>query len=129
MLNDVSARDHQFAEGQVGRAKSFDTFTPLGPCIVTTDEIPDPQALTIRTRLNGKVMQEESTGDMIFGCARILAYLSRYLTLEPGDVVSTGTPHGVGFARKPPVFMKHGDVVEVACDAIGTLRNRIEVVR
>ena len=129
MLNDVSARDHQFAEGQVGRAKSFDTFTPLGPCIVTADEIPDPQALTIRTRLNGKVMQEESTRDMIFGCARILAYLSRYLTLEPGDVISTGTPHGVGFARKPPVFMKHGDVVEVECDAIGTLRNRIEIVR
>ncbi len=129
LLNDVSARDHQFAEGQVGRAKSFDTFTPLGPCIVTADEIPDPQALMIRTRLNGKVMQEENTGDMIFGCAHILAYLSRFLTLEPGDVVSTGTPHGVGFARKPPVFMKHGDVVEIEADVIGTLRNRIQVIK
>ena len=129
LLNDVSARDHQFAEGQVGRAKSFDTFTPLGPCIVTADEIPDPQKLMIRTRLNGKVMQEETTADMIFGCAHILSYLSRYLTLEPGDVVSTGTPHGVGFARKPPVFMKHGDVVEIEADVIGTLRNRIQVIK
>ena len=127
LINDVSARDHQFTEGQVGRAKGFDTFTPMGPCIVTADEIPDPQALMIRTRLNGKVMQEESTADMIFDCAHILSYLSRFLTLEPGDVVSTGTPSGVGFARKPPVFMKHGDVVEVEADVIGTLRNRVRV--
>ena len=125
----MSARDHQFSEGQVARAKGFDTFTPMGPFIVTADEIPDPQALMIRTRFNGKVMQEENTADMIFDCAYILSYLSRFLTLEPGDVVSTGTPSGVGFARKPPVFMKHGDVVEVEADIIGTLRNRVRVVK
>ena len=128
LINDVSAREHQFAEGQVGRAKGFDTFTPMGPCIVTADEIPDPQTLMIRTRLNGRVMQEESTADMIFSCAHILSYLSRFLTLEPGDVVSTGTPSGVGFARKPPVFLRNGDTVEVEADIIGTLRNRVRVV-
>ena len=127
--NDVTARDHQRAEGQFARSKSFDTFTPLGPVIVTADEIADPQKLMIRTRLNGEVMQEESTGDMIFGCAELIAYLSRFITLEPGDVVSTGTPSGVGVARKPPVYMKNGDTVEIEIDGIGTLKNRIRTIK
>ena len=126
--NDVTARDHQRAEGQFARSKSFDTFTPLGPVIVTADEIDDPQKLMIRTRLNGEVMQEESTGDMIFGCAELIAYLSRFMTLEPGDVVSTGTPSGVGVARKPPVYMKDGDTVEIEIDGIGTLENRVRAI-
>ena len=127
--NDVTARDHQFTEGQFSRSKSFDTFTPLGPEIVTADEIPNPQKLMIRTRLNGKVMQEESTGDMIFGCAKLIEYLSRFMTLEPGDVVTTGTPSGVGVARKPPVYMKNGDSVEIEIDGIGTLKNRVRVIK
>ena len=129
MCNDVTARDHQFAEGQFARSKSFDTFSPLGPVIVTADEIPDPQAITIRTRLNGKVMQEETTGDMVFSCAELIEYLSRFFTFEPGDVVSTGTPSGVGVARKPPVFMQNGDIVEVEGDKIGTLRNPVQVYK
>ena len=129
VCNDVSARDHQFAEGQVGRAKSFDTFCPLGPTIVTRDEIPDPQVLGIRCRVNGKTMQEENTADMIYSCADIIAYLSRFLTLEPGDVISTGTPSGVGFAREPPVFLLDGAVVEVEVDGVGTLRNPVKVVK
>ncbi len=127
--NDVTARDHQFAEMQFSRSKSFDTFTPLGPQIVSADEIPDPQKLMIRTRLNGKVMQEETTGDMIFSCAQLIEYLSRYMTLEPGDVVSTGTPSGVGVARKPPVFMKNGDSVEIEIEGIGKLKNRVCVIK
>ena len=83
----------------------------------------------IRTRLNGKVMQEETTGDMIFSCAQLIEYLSRYMTLEPGDVVSTGTPSGVGVARKPPVFMKNGDSVEIEIEGIGKLKNRVRVIK
>ena len=127
VCNDVTARDHQFTEGQFARCKSFDTFTPLGPTIVTADEIPDPHVLGIRTRLNGKVMQDSTTADMAFTCAEMLAYLSRFMTLEPGDVITTSTPSGVGLARKPPVYMRDGDVIEVEVDQIGTLRNRIKV--
>ncbi len=126
--NDVTARDHQFAEGQFGRAKSFDTFSPLGPFIVTADEIPDPQTLQLATRLNGQTMQNENTSDMIFSCAELIAYLSRFITLEPGDVVSTGTPSGVGVARKPPVYMKDGDVVELDIERVGMLKNPVKAV-
>jgi 2-keto-4-pentenoate hydratase/2-oxohepta-3-ene-1,7-dioic acid hydratase in catechol pathway len=125
LCNDVSARDAQFAEKQWSRAKSFDTFCPLGPWIVTADEIADPQDLGIRTRLNGETVQDSSTKQMIFGVAELVSYLSRYLTLEPGDVIATGTPPGVGFARTPPLWLKAGDVVEIEVDGIGVLSNPV----
>ena len=127
VCNDVSARDAQFGDGQWVRSKSFDTFCPLGPWIVTTDEIPDPQRLGLRCRVNGTTLQDSNTADMIFGCAELISYLSRAMTLEPGDVIPTGTPEGVGFARKPPVFLLDGDVVECEVDGIGTLRNTVAV--
>jgi 2-keto-4-pentenoate hydratase/2-oxohepta-3-ene-1,7-dioic acid hydratase in catechol pathway len=127
VCNDVSARDAQFADVQWVRAKSFDTFSPLGPWIVTTDEIHDPQSLGIRCRVNGATLQDSTTAEMIFSCAEIVSYLSRVMTLEPGDVIATGTPFGVGFARTPPVFLLHGDEVEVEVDGIGTLTNSVEV--
>ncbi len=123
--NDITARENQEAEGQYSRSKSFDTFTSLGPVIVTADEIPDPQMLGIRTRLNGRVMQDSNTSDMEHICADLIAYLSRFMTLEAGDVISTGTPSGVGEVRKPPIFLKNRDVIEVEIDGIGTLRNTI----
>ena len=125
--NDVSARDAQLAEPQWNRAKSFDTFCPLGPWVVTRDKIPDPQALGIRCRVNGDLRQDSSTSKMIFGVAELVSYLSRYLTLMPGDILATGTPHGVGFVRQPPVFLADGDQVDVEIDGIGTLSNRMEV--
>ncbi len=125
--NDVSARDWQLKKDQrqwmVG--KTFDTFAPTGPHLVTADEIPDPHALGIRLRLNGKTMQDSDTGRMIFPVGTVLAYLSQVFTLEPGDLIFTGTPPGVGFARKPPVFLKPGDVVEVEIDRLGVLRNPV----
>lgn len=124
--NDVSARDAQFADGQWVRGKSFDTFCPLGPSIVTTDEIPDPQALRIACRVNGTTLQDSTTGEMIFSVAEIISYLSRFMTLEPGDVIATGTPFGVGFARTPPVYLLNGDVVEVDIERIGVLTNPVE---
>ena len=123
--NDVSARDAQFADGQWVRGKSFDTFCPLGPWIVTADEIPDPQALRIACRVNGETLQDSNTGEMIFGVAEIVSYLSRFITLEPGDVIATGTPFGVGFARTPPVFLLNGDVVDVEIEGVGTLTNPV----
>ena len=123
--NDVSARDAQFADGQWVRGKSFDTFCPLGPWIVSADEIPDPQALRIACRVNGETLQDSNTGEMIFGVAEIVSYLSRFITLEPGDVIATGTPFGVGFARTPPVFLLNGDVVEVEIEGIGVLSNPV----
>lgn len=123
--NDVSARDAQFADGQWVRAKSFDTFCPLGPWIVTADEIPDPQALRIACRVNGETLQDSTTAEMIFSVAQIISYLSRFITLEPGDVIATGTPFGVGFARTPPVFLLNGDVVEVEIEGIGVLTNPV----
>ena len=106
--NDVSARDVQFSESQWVRGKSFDTFCPLGPVAVTADEIPDPQALTLRTRVNGEVMQESSTAEMVFGVAELLAFCSRSFTLEPGDVVLTGTPWGCGEFMDPPRSLAGG---------------------
>lgn len=124
-INDVSARDFQFADGQWQRGKSCDGFGPMGPFIATTDEIPDPHALGIRLRLNGRTMQDSSTSQLIFGVPALVAFITRWITLEPGDVIATGTPPGVGFARKPPIFMQPGDRVEVEIDGLGVLENRI----
>jgi 2-keto-4-pentenoate hydratase/2-oxohepta-3-ene-1,7-dioic acid hydratase in catechol pathway len=126
--NDVSARDAQFGDKQWVRGKSFDTFCPLGPWIVTTDEIPDPQTLAIQCRVNGQTLQDSTTADMIFGVAELVSYLSKVITLEPGDVIATGTPQGVGFARTPPIYLLDGDIVEVELDQIGVLRNPVTVL-
>ena len=120
-VNDVSARDLQRADGQFVRAKSLDTFCPTGPVVVTKDEVPDPQDLGIRCLLNGNVMQDSSTAEMIFSVASIVAFVSQAITLEPGDLIATGTPAGIGAARDPKVFLKHGDVVTVEIDRIGAL--------
>ena len=124
-LNDVSARDFQRADGQWVRAKSQDTFGPFGPYLVTPDEIQDPQSLGIRCRVNGRMLQDSNTSQMIFSVRELIAYISRGVTLQPGDIISTGTPHGVGFAQKPPVFLQPGDVVEVEIDKIGRLVNSV----
>ena len=125
--HDVSARDWQLKKDgkQWMVGKTFDTFAPVGPELVMVDEGIDPHNLPIRLRLNGQTMQDSSTKQMIFGVGATLAYLSQVFTLEPGDLIFTGTPPGVGFARKPPVFLKNGDVVEVEIDALGTLRNPV----
>jgi 2-keto-4-pentenoate hydratase/2-oxohepta-3-ene-1,7-dioic acid hydratase in catechol pathway len=122
-LNDVSARDFQFADGQWQRGKSCDTFAPMGPYIATTDEVPDPHILQIMLRLNGKTMQNSKTDQLIFGVPELIAFLSETITLEPGDVIATGTPPGVGFARRPPVFLKAGDLMEVEIEGLGVLSN------
>jgi 2,4-didehydro-3-deoxy-L-rhamnonate hydrolase len=124
-MNDVSARDFQRADKQFTRAKSQDTFGPLGPYLVTPDEIDDPQALSIRCILNGQVMQDASTSKMIFSVRELIAFISRGITLMPGDVIATGTPNGVGFARKPPVFLRAGDEISVEINNVGTLTNRV----
>ena len=125
--NDVSARDWQrdFGGGQWNHAKSFDTFCPLGPVLVTKDEIPNPNALRIRSILNGTVMQDSSTADMIFDVPAIIEFLSADKTLPAGTLILTGTPEGVGFARKPPVWLKAGDTIEVEIELIGTLTNPV----
>ena len=125
--NDVSGRDWQKNKGggQWCRGKSFDTFCPLGPCLVTSDEITDPNALNIKTILNGNVMQDWSTSDMIFDVPELIRSLSQGTTLLPGTVILTGTPQGVGFARTPPVFLKHGDEVTIEIEAIGRLTNPV----
>ncbi|MCM3901201.1 MAG: fumarylacetoacetate hydrolase family protein [Pyrinomonadaceae bacterium] len=125
VFNDVSARDFQFADGQWQRGKSCDTFAPMGPKIVTADGVPDPHKLSIKLRLNGKTMQDSNTDQLIFGVPELVAFLSETITLEPGDVIATGTPPGVGFARKPPVFLKAGDVMEVEIEGLGTLNNPV----
>jgi len=122
-LNDVSARDLQFSDGQWVRGKSLDSFCPVGPFITTRDEIADPQALKIEGILNGQVMQSSNTKMMIFGVAYLIHYITQGITLEPGDVIATGTPEGVGVFRKPPVLLKDGDVFEVAIEGLGALRN------
>ena len=127
-LNDVSARDLQVLDGQWIRAKSLDTFCPMGPWVVTADDIPDPGALRVRCRVNGEVRQDASTAELVHGIAELISYCSRSFTLEPGDVIATGTPGGVGAFRVPPVFLGDGDLVEVEIERIGTLRNRCRVV-
>jgi 2-keto-4-pentenoate hydratase/2-oxohepta-3-ene-1,7-dioic acid hydratase in catechol pathway len=121
--NDVSARDLQFGDGQWVRGKSLDTFCPLGPWIVTRDEIPEPHALPIRCWLNGDLMQDSHTGLMIFTVPRLISFLSRHFTLFPGDVLLTGTPHGVGAFREPSVYLKDGDQVVAEIEGIGRLTN------
>jgi len=127
IINDVSARDYQREKpgGQWTLAKSFDTFCPMGPWVVTPDEVGDPQDLKLQSVVSGQTMQSSSTAQMIFSVAEIIEYLSRVLTLEPGDVVATGTPPGVGFARKPPRYLHAGDVVECTVENIGTLVNPV----
>lgn len=125
--NDVSARDWQikWGEGQWCRGKTFDTFAPLGPCITTTDEIANPNKLSIKTILNGEAMQDWTTEDMIFDVATLVEFLSGSTTLMPGTVISTGTPHGIGVTRKPPVLLKAGDTVSIEIEGIGTLTNPV----
>jgi 2-keto-4-pentenoate hydratase/2-oxohepta-3-ene-1,7-dioic acid hydratase in catechol pathway len=127
VINDVSARDLQFSDKQWVRAKSMDTFCPVGPCIVTTDEIPDPQTLRLSTSLNGQVLQDSSTAEMIFNVAELIHRLSHSFTLMPGDLIATGTPDGVGVFRKPPIFMQDGDTVVVEVEKVGRLQNYIHL--
>jgi 2-keto-4-pentenoate hydratase/2-oxohepta-3-ene-1,7-dioic acid hydratase in catechol pathway len=129
VANDVSARDLQFLDSQFMFGKALDTFCPLGPVIVTRDEIDDPQDLKLRCSVNGKLYQDSSTGEMIFGVAELLAYISRGITLEPGDVILTGTPAGVGFTHKPPVYLKGGDIVRAEIEGIGSLENPVREIR
>jgi 2-keto-4-pentenoate hydratase/2-oxohepta-3-ene-1,7-dioic acid hydratase in catechol pathway len=125
--HDVSARDWQLKKDgkQWMVGKTFDTFAPTGPCLVTADEIPDPHSLRIQFRLNGQTMQDSNTKQMIFSVAQTLAYISQVCTLQPGDLIFTGTPSGVGVARKPPVYLKGGDVTEVEIEKLGVLRNPV----
>jgi 2-keto-4-pentenoate hydratase/2-oxohepta-3-ene-1,7-dioic acid hydratase in catechol pathway len=122
-LNDVSARDLQFGDGQWVRGKSLDTFCPMGPWIVTADEIADPGSLGIRCRVNGETLQDANTDEMVHGVADLIAFCSRFMTLEPGDVIATGTPGGVGVFRDPPRFLGDGDEVVIEIDGIGRLTN------
>ncbi len=124
-FNDVSARDFQFADGQWQRGKSCDTFGPMGQTIVTTDMVPDPHKLSIKLVLNGQTMQDSNTDQLIFGVPALIEFLTEWMTLEPGDVIATGTPPGVGFARKPPVFLKPGDQMEVLIDVVGGMGNPV----
>jgi 2-keto-4-pentenoate hydratase/2-oxohepta-3-ene-1,7-dioic acid hydratase in catechol pathway len=124
-LNDVSARDYQMATTQWTIGKSFDTFAPMGPWIVTADEIADPHELDIALRINGELLQSSNTRNLIFRIPELVSFLSSVFTLEPGDVVSTGTPAGVGFARKPPRYLRPGDEVAIAIEGIGELRNPV----
>jgi 2-keto-4-pentenoate hydratase/2-oxohepta-3-ene-1,7-dioic acid hydratase in catechol pathway len=124
-LNDVTARDFQFGDGQWQRGKSCDTFAPMGQTIVTTDEIPDPHTLRITLTLNGALMQDSNTSQLIFRVPELIEFITASTTLEPGDVIATGTPAGVGFARKPPVYLKPGDHVEIGIERIGGIGNPI----
>lgn len=126
--NDVSARDLQFGDGQWVRGKSLDTFCPIGPWIVTRDEVPDPHSLSIKTLLNGTTMQDSNTKLMIFKVPEVIHFISRQITLLPGDVILTGTPHGVGTFRDPSIYMKDGDVVVVEIEKVGRLINPCRVV-
>ncbi len=126
-LNDVSARDLQNATTQWFKGKTLDDTCPIGPWVVTADEIGDPQNLDVSLLLNGETKQHANTRSMIFTVARVISYLSQGITLEPGDVIATGTPEGVGFARTPPEFIKDGDVMDVVISKIGTLRNPVHI--
>lgn len=125
IVNDVSARDYQMATTQWLMGKTFDTFAPMGPWIVTGDEIDDPHGLDIRLEINGETLQHSNTRELIFGIPDLVEYVSSVVTLEPGDVFSTGTPSGVGFARKPPRWLKAGDEVVIRIEGIGELRNPV----
>jgi 5-carboxymethyl-2-hydroxymuconate isomerase len=123
VINDVTARDIQTTEQQWVRGKSLDTFCPLGPVVVTADDIPDPQNLAISSLVNGEIMQQSNTSEMIFSVAELISRLSHSFTLVPGDIIATGTPLGVGAFRTPPRFLGEGDVIEVAVEGIGSLVN------
>ena len=125
ILNDVSARDFQMATSQWMIGKTFDTFAPIGPAIVTADEIADPHKLAISLELSGEVLQDSNTSNLIFGVPKLVAYLSSVFTLEPGDIIATGTPSGVGFARKPPRYLKAGDECRVRIEGLGELYNPV----
>ncbi len=125
ILNDVSARDFQMATSQWMIGKTFDTFAPIGPAIVTADEIADPHSLRISLTINGETLQDSNTGNLIFRVPQLIAYLSSVFTLEPGDIIATGTPAGVGFARKPPRWLKPGDQVKIQIEGIGELFNPV----
>jgi 2-keto-4-pentenoate hydratase/2-oxohepta-3-ene-1,7-dioic acid hydratase in catechol pathway len=124
-LNDITDRDTQSREGQWSRSKSFDTFGPVGPQVIRACEISDPQALAIRATLNGQLVQDVSTSQMIHSVADLIAFLSHGMTLEPGDVIATGTPSGVGAFRDPPLYLKPGDQIEIEIDGIGVLSNPV----
>ena len=128
-VNDVSARDLQFGDGQWTRGKSPDTFCPVGPRLVPRDEIEDPQALAIRCIVNGETLQDSSTSQMIFSVAEIIAYVTSVITLEPGDLIATGTPAGVGVFRDPQVLLQDGDEVSVEIERLGTLTNPVQKER
>jgi len=125
VLNDVSARDLQFADKQWVRGKSLDTFCPMGPVIVTADEIPDPQKLHMGCAVNDQILQDQDTSDMYFDVATLVSRLSESFTLYPGDILATGTPSGVGFSRKPPIYLRPGDTMRTWIDGIGALTNPI----
>ncbi|MBL8732149.1 MAG: fumarylacetoacetate hydrolase family protein, partial [Planctomycetes bacterium] len=124
-FHDVSARDFQFADGQWQRGKSCDTFAPFGEFIATKSLIPDPHKLRIRFRRNGETLQDSNTSQLVFGVPELVEFLSTYFTLEPGDVIATGTPPGVGFARKPSIYLQPGDVCEVEVEGLGVLQNTV----
>lgn len=124
-LNDVSARTWQFADKQWVRGKSCDTFCPIGPYLTTEEDIPDPHALAICARVNGTMLQDSSTSKLIFGIPQLVEFISASITLEPGDIIATGTPEGVGVFRTPPIFLKPGDVVEIEVQGLGVLRNPV----
>jgi 2-keto-4-pentenoate hydratase/2-oxohepta-3-ene-1,7-dioic acid hydratase in catechol pathway len=126
-LNDVSARDLQFRDGQWVRGKSLDTFCPIGPCIVTADEIGDPQSLRVRCEVGAETLQDASTSDMIFSVRKLISFLSNAFTLEPGDLLATGTPPGVGWFRTPPRVLQNGDRVTVTIERIGALSNVVVI--
>lgn len=125
-FNDVSARDVQFAERQWTRAKSFDTFAPCGPFVVTRDEVPDPQHLAVRCWVNGEIRQSSNTSNLLFPVSQIVSYVSQTMTLEPGDVIATGTPAGVGVFHHPPRFLEAGDTVEIEIEGLGRLVSTVE---
>lgn len=125
IMNDVSARDMQFLDGQWFRGKNCDTFAPLGPWLVTADELTDPAKLALEMRLNGEVRQRSNTSNLVFDPASLLSFLSQSLTLEPGDIISTGTPGGIGYYANPKVFLQSGDFMEIEIEGIGILRNSV----
>lgn len=129
VANDVSARDLQRREPQWTRAKGADTFCPFGPWVTTTDEVPDPENLQLRTWVNGELRQDSSTSDLLFGCRQVVDFISETCTLSPGDLILTGTPSGVGMGFDPPRFLAHGDTVRIEIERLGAIEQVIEIDR
>lgn len=129
IINDISARDVQLQTSQWTAGKALDTFAPMGPGIIPASAIPDPQVLALTTRVNGVVVQQDSTANMVFSVTHAISFLSSLMTLEPGDIIATGTPSGVGFKRTPPLFLKDGDVTEVEIEGIGKISNPVVTSR